>query len=130
MSNDKGLHGALPVEDCEGCHTGVNGAKETDSDHELQIIAEAIQTARRVQDFLWQGCYPPLRPYDREGWRKLFQKRVDCIAEADPSTPDGLANLRKRLLQQAALSVKALALLNRWVKNNADRLKLREGKQE
>lgn len=90
----------------------------TDSDNELQLVAEAVHLARHMQDFLWEGCYPPLRPYDTDGWRRLFQKRVDTLAGIDLTQHGGLATLRKRLLQQAALSIKALEIVNRWAKTN------------
>lgn len=86
------------------------------SDDDFALIGDAINVARQVQEFIWAECYPPLRPYDAEGWRRLFQKRVDCIAEVDLTRHGGLAALRKRLLQQAALSIKALALVNRWAR--------------
>lgn len=91
---------------------------ELDSDDDFALIADAINVARKVQEFIWGGCYPALRPYDAEGWRRLFQKRVDCIAAVDLTRHGGLAALRKRLLQQAALSIKALALVNRWARNS------------
>lgn len=91
---------------------------ELDSDDDFALIADAINVARKVQEFIWGGCYPALRPYDAEGWRRLFQKRVDCIGEVDLTRHGGLAALRKRLLQQAALSIKALALVNRWAYNS------------
>lgn len=87
------------------------------TDDDAELMAHAIKVAREVQEFIWADCYPSLRPYDAEGWRRLFQKRVDCIAEVDLTRHGGLAALRKRLLQQAALSVKALALVNRWAKH-------------
>lgn len=89
---------------------------QLDSAEDFALIADAIHVARQVQEFIWADCYPSLRPYDAEGWRRLFQKRVDCIAEVDLTRHGGLASLRKRLLQQAALSIKALALVNRWAK--------------
>lgn len=89
------------------------------SDDDAALTAHAIRVARAVQEFIWADCYPSLRPYDAEGWRQLFQKRVDCIAGVDLSRHGGLPVLRKRLLQQAALSIKALALVNRWAKSRA-----------
>lgn len=88
------------------------------SDNDASLLAHAITIAREVQEFIWAECYPSLRPYDAQGWRRLFQKRVDCIAQVDLTKHGGLAALRKRLLQQAALSIKALALVNRWAKTN------------
>lgn len=41
----------------------------------------------------------------------MFQKRVDAIAEIRPSSASAVVELRKRLLQQAALSIKALVVL-------------------
>lgn len=50
---------------------------------------------------------------DAEEWRALFQKRVGTLVEIDLARPGGKAMLRKRLLQQAALSIKAMAVIDR-----------------
>src|SRR5690348_10190557 len=71
------------------------GEWRIDGDDELQLVAAAIRQASNIQEFIWADCYPRLRPYDAEGWRLLFQKRVDSIANADLTQHGGLALLRK-----------------------------------
>lgn len=78
-------------------------------------IAEAVGAAREIQEFLWANDSRLHRPYDAAEWRILFQKRVDAIGEVDLERPGGMTMLRKRLLQQAALSIKAMAVLDRIV---------------
>jgi hypothetical protein len=86
------------------------------STEELQLVAQAIIEARHIQDFLWDGCRADPKTFDADGWRALFQKRVDSISTVDLSRPGGLVLLRKRLLQQAALSIHALTIVNRTYK--------------
>jgi hypothetical protein len=76
-----------------------------------RLIAAAVADARRVQEFIWGENSLRLRPYDADAWRRVFQKRVDAIAEIDITKPCAVVMLRKRLLQQAALSIAALAML-------------------
>lgn len=78
-----------------------------------RLIAEAVADARRVQEFIWGEKSLTLRPYDADAWRRVFQKRVDAIAELDMTQPCAAVMLRKRLLQQEALSIAALAMLER-----------------
>lgn len=85
----------------------------TDFTADEQIIAEAIADARRVQEFIWGAQSLRLRSYDAETWRRVFQKRVDAIANLDITQPCAAVMLRKRLLQQAALSIAALITLER-----------------
>ena len=85
----------------------------TDFTDDERIIAEAIADARRVQEFIWGEHSLRLRPYDAEAWRRVFQKRVDSIAELNMTQPCAAVMLRKRLLQQAALSIAALITIER-----------------
>ena len=76
-------------------------------------IADAILIARQVQDFIWGDLAEGGGDaFDQERWTKMFQKRVDAIGEVDTGDPAAVAELRKRILQQAALSVRALAILD------------------
>lgn len=75
---------------------------------EEAIIQEAIIDARKVQEYLWGGDSLMFHPYEPDIWRSVFQKRINKISEVDLNTPSGLIELRKRLLQQAALSILAL----------------------
>lgn len=78
-------------------------------------ISEAILNARQVQDFIWghntgQGDYRA--EVDLDEWQALFQKRVDCIGTINVTHCSARVELRKRLLQQAGLSIRALVLLD------------------
>ena len=76
-------------------------------------IADAILVARQVQDFIWgDQAEGDGETFDQERWTKMFQKRVDAISEVDTDDPAAVVELRKRILQQAALSVRALAILD------------------
>lgn len=77
-----------------------------------QLIAEAVLEARKVQDFIWGDRTSEDRDFDNEFWVALFQKRVDAIASIQIEHPSAIVELRKRLLQQAALSIRALTLID------------------
>ena len=77
-----------------------------------KIIAEAILHGRKVQDYLWQEISLLKKPYEPILWEKVFQKRVDKISEIDVNSASHKVELRKRILQQAALSVMALLVLD------------------
>ncbi len=81
---------------------------------EEQKIFEAIVSARTVQNFIWgeHGFYMDSF-WDHGNWIEVFQKRVDRIAELDLNYPSWKIELRKRLLQQAALSIQALQLIDK-----------------
>jgi len=86
---------------------------KTDYSKEEKIIAEAIIDARKVQEFIWQNCsllHFSLES-EKEKWVEIFQKRVDKINEINFNNPHCKIELRKRLLQQAALSILALRIL-------------------
>lgn len=70
-------------------------------------IANAIKAARDVQDFLW-GHHNARWGIDE--WKLMFKKRLHKIDDIDPKNPHAVVELRKRLLQNAALSI---ALLQR-----------------
>jgi hypothetical protein len=86
--------------------------KLIDYTEEEQIIAEAIIEARKVQEFIWQETSAFHRPIDYTNWGPIFQKRVDKIMEIDFNNRSNRIELRKRLLQQAALSILALRIIN------------------
>ncbi len=73
-------------------------------------IAAVIDAARTVQDFLWGQIEE--RGYDFELWRKILGKRLAKIDEIDSSEPHAIIELRKRLLQTAAVSVAWLEALD------------------
>lgn len=78
-----------------------------------QEIIDAIVAARKVQDFIWgEQSFMFDNYFDKENWVRVFQKRVDKINTLDFNNTSWKIELRKRLLQQAALSVQAIELLN------------------
>ena len=81
---------------------------------EEKIIQQAIIAGRKVQEFLWQELsHTHDNSFDQNLWASVFQKRVDKIKQLNLSTINHKVELRKRILQQAALSIAALKLLNR-----------------
>lgn len=74
-------------------------------------ILDAIQGAREMQEFFWreESEVDILSP----AWIAMFEKRVRKIKEIDRGRPGWKPELRKRLIQQAALSIKMLEVLNR-----------------
>lgn len=86
--------------------------REFSSDEKL--IAEAVLDARKVQDFIWgERAAGDDRIFNQKHWIELFQKRVDCIGKIDVTNPSSVVELRKRILQQAALSIRALLVLDK-----------------
>lgn len=81
-----------------------------------QLIVEAILDGRKVQEYLWQELSLLRAPYNPLIWNSIFQKRVNKIREIDPSHPNHKVVLRKRVLQQAALSILALRILDEEIK--------------
>ncbi len=73
----------------------------------------AIKQAREIQEFIWGEQSVGREEFDKEVWRGLFQKRVDAITNLDLTKKGAIVILRKRLLQQAALSIKALEVLHK-----------------
>lgn len=76
------------------------------------IIQEALLAARKVQEFLWDDYSLLHQPYDPDIWHMVFQKRLNKIGEVQDITGSGKVELRKRLLQQAALSIAAIRVLD------------------
>lgn len=83
-------------------------------DKEEKVIAEAITHAREVQEYIWQELSYYGKPFipNLNIWYSIFQKRVDKIKIIDPDHPNFKVELRKRLLQQAALSIIALKIID------------------
>lgn len=84
-----------------------------DYDKEEKIIVEAIMHAREIQEYIWQELSYHNKEFlpNLEVWHQIFQKRVDKIKAIDASHWNAKVELRKRLLQQAALSILALKLI-------------------
>jgi len=85
--------------------------KRVDFSIEEKIIKEAIIHAREVQEYLWDDDSFLHKNICESDWVRVFQKRVDKIKELDFTNPGVKVELKKRLLQQAALSILALRIL-------------------
>lgn len=85
-------------------------------DREEKIIFQAVLKARYIQDYLWKDRSYTKKSYidNHKNWLKAFQKRVDKIALIQFDNDSYIIELRKRLLQQAALSIAALGLLDKY----------------
>jgi hypothetical protein len=83
-------------------------------DKDEELIIEAILNGRKVQEFLWQELsLSEADDFDQTRWVDVFQKRVNKILFIDMSNPNALVELRKRCLQQAALSICAMKLIDK-----------------
>jgi len=81
---------------------------------EEQIVFNAIIAARDVQEYIWGGATLSAdETFNKETWGYVFQKRVDKILEIDFTQKSARVELRKRVLQQATLSIAAMELLDR-----------------
>ena len=87
--------------------------KKIDYSPEEIIIAETILTARKLQDYLWDRDFEKAYyPFNIDFFDFVFSKRVQKIKEINMNNPNAKVELRKRILQQAALSVLALRVLD------------------
>ena len=78
------------------------------SSEEKQIL-EVIKAARVTEEYLW-GEYNG--QWNIEEWRRMFRKRIVKIDDIDINNPHALIEMRKRLLQNAALSVALMKILD------------------
>ncbi len=78
------------------------------SSEEKQIL-EVIKAARITEEYLW-GEYNG--QWNIEEWRRMFRKRIVKIDDIDVNNPHALIEMRKRLLQNAALSVALMKILD------------------
>lgn len=76
---------------------------------EEREIAEAIVAARKMQEVLW-GEYNG--KWNIEEWRRMFRKHIQKIDDIDPDNPHAKVEMRKRLIQNAALSIALLHIIN------------------
>lgn len=79
---------------------------------EEELIYKALIEARSIQDYLWGKLNSVFLTMDVAHFTKLFQKRVDKISSLNVEHPHAKVELKKRLLQQAALSILALRVLD------------------
>ncbi len=75
---------------------------------EDDYILDIIKSARKIQDFLWGELN---YKWDLEEWKRMFRKRMVKIDEIDETNPHAIVELRKRLLQNAALCVALLIII-------------------
>lgn len=73
-----------------------------------QILFDVIMSARKTEEFLWGELNPQ---WNLEEWKRMFRKRNAKIEDIDINNPHAKIELKKRLLQNAALSVALLAIL-------------------
>jgi len=95
--------------DDKECHINCGGYylnKQPEFTNEEQYLFDAIISARKIQEFLW-GEYNS--QWDLEEWKRMFKKRIVKIDDIDPDNPHAKIELKKRILQNAALCI---ALLN------------------
>lgn len=78
---------------------------------EIEHIGEVIEAARKVQEFLWEDVEEP--GYDFELWKEILGKRFKKIEDLDLENHHAVTELRKRLLQTAAVSVAWLVALDK-----------------
>lgn len=78
------------------------------TDEEKQIM-EVIIAARRLEEYLW-GEYNG--QWNIEEWRRMFRKRIQKIDDIDVNNPHAIIEMRKRLMQNAALSVALMKILD------------------
>jgi hypothetical protein len=77
---------------------------------EERAIAGVITAARTIQEFLWGEQNAR---WDLEEWRRMFRKRVAKLEEVDPRNPHAAVEVKKRLLQAAALAVAMIGRIDR-----------------
>lgn len=80
-------------------------------------IIDAVKSGISVQDFLWGDFNLNKFPIEQnqEIWISVFQKRVDKIREIDFNNQSSKIELRKRILQQACLSIQALLIIDDYL---------------
>jgi len=77
---------------------------------ERAALTAAIESARQVQSFLWGEANGA---WGLEEWLRMFRKRVAKLEEVQRSNPHASVELRKRLLQTAALSIALIGIIDR-----------------
>ena len=77
---------------------------------EESIVFDAIISARKIQTFLWGEANGS---WGLEEWRRMFNKRNKKIELIDPKNPHAIVEFKKRLLQNAALSIALINILNK-----------------
>lgn len=79
-------------------------------DAEEKYITEVLRSARKIQEFLWGELN---EKWDLEEWKRMFRKRIQKIDDIDPTNPHAKIELKKRLVQNAALSIALMSLVDK-----------------
>ena len=79
------------------------------SKEENDALATAIESARQVQTFLWEEANGN---WGLEEWLRMFRKRVAKLEEIKRDNPHANVELKKRLLQTAALSIALIGIID------------------
>ena len=77
---------------------------------EEKALMSIIRSAREVQTFLWGRAD---LSWGIEEWRRMFRKRVIKLDEVNVANPHAEVEMKKRLLQTAALSVALMAIIDK-----------------
>ena len=77
--------------------------------NEEEQIKEVIIAAGTLEEYLW-GEYNG--QWNIEEWRRMFRKRIQKIDDIDVNNPHAIIEMRKRLVQNAALSVALMKILD------------------
>lgn len=76
---------------------------------EDELILEAIRASRFLEEFLW-GEHN--ENWGLEEWKRMFRKREGKIEAINPTNPHWKIECKKRLMQNAALSIAMMRLLD------------------
>ena len=76
---------------------------------EEKVIYQAIVAARSIQTFLWGESDGS---WGLEKWREMFKKRLEKIDNINLENEHAIIEFKKRLLQNAALSIALLNIFN------------------
>jgi len=85
--------------------------------NEEQYLFDSIKAARNVQEFLW-GDFN--KEWSIDEWRLMFKKRMKKIDDIDPNKPHAKIELKKRILQNAALSIALLNIIDNGLPEQCD----------
>jgi hypothetical protein len=80
--------------------------------HELRVLIKILRTihaARTVQEFLWGSANVT---WGIEEWLRMFRKRISKLDEVTLDNPHAAVEIKKRLLQTAALAVALIAIID------------------
>jgi hypothetical protein len=84
------------------------GGKRMFTDEEEQI-REVIIASRKLEEYLW-GEYNG--QWNIEEWKRMFRKRIQKIDDIDVNNPHAIIEMRKRITQNAALSIALMKILD------------------